>query len=178
VLFMNRPPALADRTDRALEQHLSAPHAYRARYAAWLLQRYAHLVGLDNRWMLFNSLHRFDWWYVIKAKYADGSEEVLPLPLQSRRTLAERLFFDNKEVKLHLNIYAQPDWRRAYGRYLCRSLHGERPAPVVGVVFELRHQDILEREQSLARRTHLEPASHSQVVQVVECAPYRWADAS
>ena len=95
VLFMNRPE--------------------------WLIMHYAHLVGLDNRWIMFSRLPRFNWWYVFKAKYSDGTEVVLPLPRQSNRALLER-YFDFREAKFHLNIYNNPSAREAYANQYCINL--------------------------------------------------------
>lgn len=173
ALWMNRPPAVDAALDEGLS-HLPPMRAFHVRYGLWLLSRWAHLAGLDNKWTMFSTLHRFDWWYVIKAKYPDGSEEVLPLPLQSERTPLEHFFFDFKEAKIHLNLYLQPDWRKAYARYLCRWLIDHRGPPPPGVIiYELHYQNIYPRPQAAALGTHREPQSRSQVIQIVECPEWR-----
>jgi hypothetical protein len=168
VLVMNQPEALETAKTTVLSARLSPENVYRTRYGEWMVKRYAHLAGLDNRWTMFSTLHRFDWWYVIKAIRPAGPE-VLPLPLQSERSLLQRLLVDHKEAKIHLNIYNRPDWRRAYARYLCRTLAAAHD-PAGFVVYELHHQSLLERAQAAASGRHLEPSSHAQVVDAVMCA--------
>jgi hypothetical protein len=169
VLFMNQPAPVEERGTQALGSMLSAQNASRAHAASWLVRYYAHLAGLDNRWTMFSYLHRLDWWYVIKAAYPDGLEEPLPLPLQSPRSFLQRTFFDYKEAKFHLNIYSQPEWRKAYGRYLCRQIAERGPPTASAIVYELHYQMFLDRAAAAAMGTHLEPSSHAQIVQVVQC---------
>jgi hypothetical protein len=169
LLVANQPPAFVDWKQRTAEALLGPQPAWVLRYGEWLIRRYAHIVGLDNRWMMFSRLPRFDWWFVIKAKHRDWTHEVLPLPRQSERSFGQRVFFDFKEAKLHLNIYNYPQARRAYGRHLCRTT-GERTGTVpLAIVWERHYQDILERSEAAASGTHLDPEVRSEVIQVVEC---------
>ncbi len=168
VLVMNQPQALETAKAAAMSAWLPPQSAYRAQYPEWLVKRYAHLAGLDNRWTMFSTVHRFDWWYVIKAIRPAGPE-VLALPLQSERTTVQRLVVDHKEAKIHLNIYGRADWRRAYGRYICRTLAAARD-PAGFVTYELHHQNLLGRPEAAALGRHLEPRSHAQVIDAVVCA--------
>lgn len=168
VLVMNQPEAVARAKEQWLSAHLTPVASYRVRWTEWLVKRWAHLAGLDNRWTMFSTVHRFDWWYRIKAIRPAGPE-LLPLPLQSERSLVQRAFVDHKEAKIHLNMYGNPEWRRAYGRYLCRQLAAAGD-PAGFVVFELDHQMILDRGAARATGTHVEPRSHAQVVDAVLCA--------
>jgi len=170
VVLVNTSPTGSVQKSDFLERHLSPHGAYRIRYTDWLVRRYAHLVGLDNQWTLFSTLPRFDWWYVIKGKYSDGSEAVLPLPLQSRRPFLERMFFDHKEAKLHLNIYNRPDWRAAYGRFLCREAAEREGRLPASVVFELHHQQIRERREAARLAGHLDPTIGVRILDTVPCA--------
>lgn len=167
VLVMNQPEVVADAKERWVAARFSPQDAFRVRYVEWLVKRWAHLAGLDNRWTMFSTLHRFDWWYVIKAIRPAGPE-VLPLPLQSPRTPLQRIFFDHKEAKIHLNLYSAPEWRLGYGRYLCRQM-AQAGDPAGFVVFELHYQNILTREEAERSGTHLEPTSHVQVADAVLC---------
>jgi hypothetical protein len=167
VLVMNQPDGFEAAKAAALSAWLSPQAAYRVRYGEWLVKRWAHLAGLDNRWTMFSTLHRFDWWYVIKAIRPAGPE-VLPLPLQSERRVLQRLVTDHKEAKIHLNLYGRPDWRRAYGRYLCRT-HGGAHDPIRFVVYELHHQNLLERPEAAALGRHLEPQAHARVIDAAAC---------
>lgn len=163
VVFMNLPDPVTEAEARTLK-HLPVRTAHRVRRVELQIRRYAYLVGLDNTWTLFARLPRFDWWYVIKARYPDGSEEVLPLPRQSARPFLYRNFFDHKEAKFHLNMYPRPYMRWSYARYLCHVVRATRPTPAAAILFELHWQNILERREALARGTHLEPESHGQLL--------------
>lgn len=163
VVLMNLPDAATEAEAGALDR-LPALAARRVRWLDWQIRRYAYLVGLDNTWTLFARLPRFDWWYVIKARYPDGSEEVLPLPRQSARPFLFRNFFDHKEAKFHLNVYPRAYMRWSYARYLCRVVRATRPTPATAIAFELHWQGILERREALARGTHLEPDIHAQLL--------------
>jgi hypothetical protein len=163
VVFINLPAPVTEAETRALLR-LPPRAASGVRWAELQVRRWAYVAGLDNTWTLFSKLPRFDWWYVIKARYSDGSEELLPLPRQSARPFLYRNFFDHKEAKFHLNIYPHVHMRWSYGRYLCRVIRATRPAPAVAIVFELHWQHILERREALARGTHLEPESHGRLL--------------
>lgn len=167
VLVMNQPEPFAAAKERWIAGTFTPQDAFRVRYVEWLVKRWAHLAGLDNRWTMFSTVHRFDWWYVIEAIRPAGPE-VLALPLQSQRGPLQRLFFDHKEAKIHLNLYGNPEWRLGYGRYLCRQLAAAGD-PAGFVVFQLHHQTILPREEAVRRGTHLEPDIHAQVADAVLC---------
>ncbi len=170
VLVANQPDTFRDAKSTWLASNLSAHNAFRARYGEWLVMRYAHLAGLDNKWKMFSTLHRFDWWYVIKARFADGREEVLPLPRQSERSWWQRAFVDFKEAKFHLNIYLREDYKRAYGRYLCRETEDRTGEAPVFIIYELDHRMLKERPEAVRLGTHQDDVVGKQVYQVVDCA--------
>lgn len=93
----------------------------------------------------------------------------MDLPRQSPRRFVDEHFFDHKEAKFHLNIYLRPDWRRAYARYLCRQVEAREGKAPAFVVYELHHQNFLDRDRALAIHRHLEADSHSQVIDAVVC---------
>lgn len=169
LLVANQPPAFVEWKQRTAESLLGSRPAWVLRYGEWLIRRYAHIVGLDNRWMMFSRLPRFDWWFVIKAKHRDFTHEVLPLPRQSERSFAQRVFFDFKEAKLHLNIYHRPQARWAYGRHLCRATADRTGTLPLAIVWERHYQNILPRSEAAASGTHLAPEVRSEIIQVVEC---------
>ena len=166
---MNRPPSLIGVTDKLLSS-LSLRQAYHCKMAGWYVRRYAHLVGLDNRWQMFGRQARFNWWYVITARYADPEEIVLSLPRQSKRTFLQRTLFDFKEAKFHLNLYGSDEGRKAYARYLCRQHPTHKGAPIESITFELHYQNILEPEEAAKRGIHVDPTIHRRVLNV-----FRWA---
>lgn len=170
ILFSNWPIRLIDAANKVLDKQIPPSLAYQIRRGGWLIQQYAHLVGLDNRWTMFAHNSRFNWWDVLKAQYADGDTVVLPLPLQSRRALWEQTLIDFKEVKFHLNIYNNAAARRRYARYLCRAYPRRNGSPVTAIMWELHWQNILSPSDAATRGTPFEPARYFQVLDTVPCA--------
>ncbi len=173
VLFANEP----DWSSREREQwatKIAPVPLYRARQAEWMVRYYSYFSGLDNYWTLFSVLPRFNHWYWIKAHYADGSEQVLPLPMQSQRTFWQKYLFDFRTAKYYLNIYRSQEARQQYLRQLCqdypRSAHG---STVVSITMDLYHRNILDRETALSRGTTMEPQSHHQPYGQVSCVASR-----
>lgn len=163
VLYMNRPKWLV-RTQADAVAACPPPVAAVLRQGDYLDRDYAHASGLDPTWQMFGALSRFDWWYVIKAEYADGQTVLLPLPLQSERTFWEARFADFKEAKFHLNMYNDRPTRQAYALYLARVYHDHDGAPIRAIVWELHYQGFLPQEEARRLGTHLEPESHSLVL--------------
>jgi hypothetical protein len=164
VLWMNRPGSLVRAWDRALAASPSPAAAGLLRQADYVDRNYAHVAGLDPTWQMFGGLSRFDWWFVIKARYAGGKEVVLPLPLQSDRTPWERTMADFKEVKYHLNMYGDRPTRKAYSIYLARLYPEHDGAPVRQIVWELHYQNFRPMDETRRLGSHLEPASHYVVL--------------
>jgi hypothetical protein len=169
IAFANRPPSMADAVDRRLDESLSPRAAWRVRYAGWLLQRCAHLAGLDNRWEMFGRQSRFNWRYEIVGRYGAGGEWVLPLPRQSERTLAQYLLLDFKEPKLALNLYADPARRERWAQYLCRRFPLRGGHRMEDVVIDLRWRELRSRVEASATGTSLAPEAHVQPLDVFPC---------
>jgi len=167
VLFMNRPTAITQGEEKVLET-LDPDRAYLLRYGRWMLQYYAFITGLNNQWQMFGHQSRYNWWYVIKAKYGDGEPRVLPLPLQSERTFLQSVFVDFKETKFHLNLYPRPWAREAYAYYLARQYPVHEGVPISSIIFELHWQAILPREEASMTGVHLDPNITTQVIQTVD----------
>lgn len=163
VIYMNRPILV----DTKIKESFSAMASWRIEYAGWMIARYAHLVGLDNRWQMFGQQSRFQWWYVIKAKYKNNEERVLPLAMQSERTFWENFLFDFKEAKIYLNLYTRPDFREVYAHYLGRQFPELEGSPVTSVIYELHWRNILSPLEAKRRGFHLEKESHKQLLQEV-----------
>lgn len=91
-------------------------------WAGWALRRYAHAAGLDARWSMFSTVHRFDWGLVplVQDRGGDWTE-------------APEGGFDPNRAKLHLNLYADARGRRAYARQLCRESRGDAARAAFGV---------------------------------------------
>lgn len=167
VLFMNRPAVMVEAEERFL-QALDPGIAYELRYSRWVLQYYAFITGLNNKWQMFGDLSRYYWWYTIKARYGEGEPRVLPLPLQSERGFWEMALFDFKETKFHHTLYTRPQAREAYAHYLARQYPEHEGTPISSIIIELSWRQILPREEAAQRGTHLDTTITTQVLQTVD----------
>jgi hypothetical protein len=169
VFYSNRPTWFVAFTDHVSDTKLSPQAAYRVSYAGWLLARYAHMAGLDNRWEMFSHQSRFNWWFGIQAITSDGVAVDLKLPRQGERTFMQRTFFDFREAKYHLNLYNGTKLRNRYGRYLCRQFPSVQGRTVHAIRF-LRHtQSIRTPEEARALGTHLDPKIATEHLNDVAC---------
>lgn len=164
---MNRPTPLIQAEEKLIET-LDPYLAYLLRYGKWLIQYYAFCTGLNNQWQMFGKQTRFNWWYLIKAKYGDGEPQILPLPSQSKRTFWQAWFLDFKETKFHLNLYPRPAAREAYAYYLARQYPVHEGVPISSIIFELNWQMILPREEASKTGVHLDSTITTQVIQTVD----------
>ena len=174
ILRSNRP-VWAGRVVEAAVDDAFGPHAlYRTRYAGWMLDRYAHLSGLNNRWVMFSHQSRFNWWYGVQAIGPDNVAADLNLPLIGERSMSQQILFDFREAKYHLNLYSSLDLRTRYARYLCRQLPvttGTYGLQVQAIRFLLHHQELLYPAQARERGTHLEPDIYTRTLNEVTCLP-------
>ncbi|MEW5979033.1 MAG: hypothetical protein AB1898_24830 [Acidobacteriota bacterium] len=120
---------------------------------------------------MFTQQHRFNWWYYIKAEYDDGSTVILPLSIQSSRSLSERLLFDIKEAKLYQNLRISTKARRAYGYYLCRKFAASEGPRLKAVRFEANFQEILPPDRARKSGSHLDPRITTELQDRIECMP-------
>ena len=171
IALANRPPRLAAAVDRGLDATLSPMMAWRVRYAGWLVQRYAHLAGLDNRWQMFGRQSRFNWRYVIRGSYGDAGEWTLPLPLQTERTVFQDLVVDFKEPKLALNLYADQPRRERYAQYLCRRFPRHDNKRIDAIVFEVRWRELRTRADASATGQHASRDEYARTLDVFPCLP-------
>ncbi|MEO8494395.1 MAG: hypothetical protein ABI614_04960 [Planctomycetota bacterium] len=166
ILFMNRPHALSESVVERVAKG-SPSGAYRLRQTGWCIHRYAHVVGLDNRWQMFGRQSRFNWWYVITATYSDGrtSQTVpLPTPTQSARTFWQRVLFDFREAKFHLNIYSDRLARESYSRYLARQFPQRDERAIRTITWQLAYQPILPPDESVRTRRLVDPHCYVQTL--------------
>jgi hypothetical protein len=167
VLFVNLPLHWKDNFLGWAATTRSPEDVHRLQMASWRLQRYAYFAGLDNRWQMFGYQSRFNWWYVIRGVYSDGTHEklvLLPLPNQSGRTICDSFLFDLKEIKFELNIYLNPTAREAYSRYIARQFPERDGMPIRSVRWELGCQMILPPDEAVQRQELLFPRCSVQVL--------------
>ena len=169
VLFMNRPIFFIRDVNRIIENYHSPNIAYKVQLLSWYIKSYAHIVGLDNQWQMFGRQSRFNWWYLIKAKYNNSQTIVLPLPRQTSRNFIERNLIDFKEGKFHLNMYNNEIGRETYSRYLCRKFSNLDGSPIQSIVFELWYQYILPPEEAKHKEKCLDPNIYSQTLNEFKC---------
>lgn len=152
-----------------LQFRYSSPQIqYQFENAGWYIRRYAHFVGLDNRWEMFSYAHRFDWWFLFTAKYPT-QEIPLPLPLQSQRTWLQSTFVDFKEAKFHLNIYNDQLARSRYVNYLCRRFSNFNGATIQSIKVQRIYQNLLPQNQAEQLRTHLDKPLLTSLLEEIPC---------
>lgn len=124
------------------------PSLYLPPSLTYQLNRYGHLVGLDNRWLMFSYMYRDDWQVWYRAEYADSTSVDLPLADQAPRSFWQAHFFDFREAKIRLNLYNRPERQKLYGLYLCRQFPFHDGKPVRSVTAEVRSRAIVRPEIS------------------------------
>lgn len=164
TLFSNRPSELITWSKKYINENIEPQKAYRLFYAGWWIRQYAHIMGLDSRWEMFGKQSQFNWHFVIKADYGGDELITLPLPLQSKRTFSQAHFFDFRENKIHLNMYANSTLRAAYSSYLRRAYPQSNGAPLQAILWELHHQNILPRSMASELGMHLEEESYERLL--------------
>ena len=157
VLYMNSPLVLETLGNRVLDSQVPSSLTRVLRLSGWSVQRYAHLVGLDNRWQMFGRQSRFNWRYLISAEYDDSQEVLLPLPRQSPRSWWQDFLFDFREAKFMLNVYQNRDARKGWAYALCRDYPMNEGSPVRAIRFDLVVQEILPAAQARESGRHLSP---------------------
>ena len=169
VLFMNRPNPFIDAINGVINSFDSPTFKYKTTLYSWYIKTYAHIVGLDNRWQMFGRQSRFNWWYLIKAKYANSEIITLPLPRQIPRNWFQSFLIDFKEGKFHLNMYPNQANRESYSRYLCRQYSNSSGVPIESIIFELHYQYILTPEEAAKQGRCLDPNTYSNVLNEFKC---------
>jgi hypothetical protein len=167
VVFVNPPLHWKDSFLGWAATTRSAEDVHRLQMASWRLQCYAYFAGLDNRWQMFGYQSRFNWWYVIRGVYSDGTHEnlvLLPLPNQSGRTIGDAFLFDLKEIKFELNIYLDPAAREAYSRYIARRFPDRDGMRIKAVRWELGCQMIVPPDEAVERQELLYPQCSVQML--------------
>lgn len=169
ILFINCPLFVLKAANETLDKYNAPVFAHKVRFIAWLIRRYAHLVGIDNRWQMFSTLHRFNWWYVVSAKYKDSGSITLPIPMQSKRTFLEKEFIDFKEAKFYLNIYNNALGREAYAHYLCRQYPKLDGSPIESIIYELNYQNILPLKEARKQKRTQEHKINNMFLNEFKC---------
>ena len=169
VLFINRPVFLAKKINEIIDSYKSPRVSYKLSLLSWYIKSYAHIVGLDNQWQMFGRQSRFNWWYLIKAKYENSEVVTLPLPRQMPRNLIERNLIDFKEGKFHLILYGNEIGRETYSHYLCRKFSEHNDSKIKSIVFELWWQNILPPKEARKKGMCLDPGIYNQVLNEFNC---------
>ena len=169
VLFMNRPNPFIGAINGVINSFDSSAIKYKTTLCSWYIKTYAHIVGLDNRWQMFGKQSRYNWWYLIKAKYANSEIITLPLPRQSPRNWIQSFLIDFKEGKLDLNMYSNQAKRESYSRYLCRQYSHLSGIPIKSIIFELHYQYVFPPKEAIKQRKYLHPTIASRVLNEFKC---------
>jgi hypothetical protein len=158
--WCNLPEPLFEDAFVWLDSRVSPDVAYRARWADWCVRYSAYCAGLNGKWQMYGAQSRFNWRYVISARYADearATEIVLPLPRQSERGWLEANVLDFKEAKFQLNIYNDELARETYARYLARRYPNHDGLPITHVRYTLLSRGIIPPIIAVREQQVLEP---------------------
>ncbi len=170
VIYVNRPIPIKETQGSKLKEILHPSSLDHMRSATRIFfTGYGELVGLSTRWLMFVLQDRYNWSYLIKAKYEDSSEVILPIPRQGKRTILEREFFDFKDTKFQYNFNYRPYAKEHYASYLCRKYPIHNGAKVKSIIFELYKQNILELKEAEKRNRYLEPIIKKEMPVVFNC---------
>ena len=166
ILFSNRPDWLTTGSNEWLNEYAPDIWLYRTSRMSYLMQRYARIVGLDNRWQMFGHQSRFNWWFRIQGVYGEGPEArriLLPDPRQMDRTMWQRNIVDFKEAKFLLNMYGDLESKGAYSAYLARTNPVFEGKSIHAVEWELFYQPIYPIEDAQILHTHLNPTIYQRL---------------
>lgn len=113
-----------NRIGKALHSYFENDSGKQVANYIWKVSRASHFfgqgAGLVTLWRMFTPIPTSRWRNRYYGIYADGSDRLLPLPLQSERRFLDRFFFDFREAKFQVNMFYFPGSRRQYANYLCR----------------------------------------------------------
>lgn len=167
VVYLNVPVEWREGFWKQVRAPLPPQAAWRVEIAEWRVRCYAHILGIDNRWMMFGFQSRFNWWYVIRGEYSDGVTTRLvdlPLPNQSGRSLWQRATMDVKQNKFELNLYANQPARESYSRYIARQFPNYAGLPIKAVRWDLGHQPILPPQEARQKQQLWDPHCGTQLL--------------
>ena len=171
VIYVNRPvPIKKDVQGDKLKEILHPSSLDHMRSSIGIFfTNYGELVGLSTRWLMFVLQDRYNWSYLIKARYMDSSEILLPIPRQGERTFLQREFFDFKDAKFQYNFNYRPYAKEHYASYLCRKYSVHNGSKIKSIVFELYKQNILDPKEAEKRNRYLEPVIKKEMPTVFNC---------
>ena len=170
VLYVNRPLPVKDIQGSKLKGVLhSFPSENSDGVFDLLFTGYGNLFGLGTRWLMFILQDKYNWKYLIKARYEDSSEVVLPIPRQGNRNFLKRNLFDFKDAKFQYNFNYRSYAKEHYASYLCRKYSKNNESKIKSVVFELYTQNILEPNEATRRNAYLEPIIRKETVGIYKC---------
>ena len=169
VLYVNRPVPISDIQGSKLKGVLIAPTKHNTALDL-LFAGYGNLVGLGTRWLMFILQDKYNWKYLIKARYEDSSEVVLPIPRQGNRTFLERNLFDFKDAKFQYNFNYRPYAKEHYASYLCRKYSVRNGAKIKSIIFEYYKQNILEPKEAEKQKRYLEPIIRKEIAGIFTCS--------
>ena len=170
VFYANRPVPIGEIGKNKLKEVLHPSSLGNMNSTIGLFfTSYGELVGLGTRWLMFILQDKYNWSYLIKAKYDDSSEAILPIPRQGKRSILEREFFDFKDAKFQYNFRYRPYAKEHYASYLCRKYTIHNGARVKSIIFEFYRQNILEPKEASKKNLYLKPIMKKEIAGIFNC---------
>ena len=159
IIFANFP----ERLKRFTQLKISSS------FPSFLLNKYGQFTGLCARWGMFANLDREKWWLLIKGKYKNQKEIILPLPRQSTRRFIDRFFFDFREAMLCVRLGNDKKKQERYASFLCRRFFAHNGSSIESIVFESRSQKILTISEANKLGYHYDPGIKRESLGVYKC---------
>lgn len=168
--WFNYPGKVTRLVNKILDHTLTEKTANKTKRTLEGVKRILRLLGLSHKWSMFNSVNRNNYWYLIKAKYKNLKEIVLPLPLQTPNvTILEKYFFSFREPKFLINLHKDTLRRRSYAHFLCKKFQLDNKSPIDAISFEYYSQNIVDPKNLMDSSTYLEPLVTKEVLDTFNC---------
>ena len=158
LLYYGTPQRFKKLINRTYKTIFNIPKDSNKRFPPFIIfERYAQITGLNNRWGMFASLERENWWLIIKARYKNNKTVILPLPKQSKRTFSQKYVFDFKEAQFRTRIYNNKTKQERFAEFLCRKFSKHNDSLIESIIFDRYEQKVFELKEANKLGDFLEP---------------------
>lgn len=173
-IYFNYPGKVTKLTNKILNLILKEETARNIKKPVKKIRTVLRLLGLSHKWSMFNSLNRNNYWYLIKAKYKNSKEVILPLSLQTNNpTILEKYFFSFREPKFLINLSRDIQRRKSYVHFLCNKYKTYTGTPIEKIIFEYYSQNIINPHDLKNSSIYLETSVTKEIINIFNCSNLR-----
>ncbi len=134
------------------------------------IRTFLRFIGLSNRWNMFCNVNKSNYWFLIRARYKNSKEIVLPLPLQTTNTtILDRYFFSFREPKFLISLFKESLREKSYAHFLCRTYKTNEGVPIEKVIFEYYERNIINSKNLKKSSTYLETLITKEILDTFSC---------